>query len=124
MSKTMTPATILVDNSDADRCNRQAKASTLGTNVKFGDVTLVLGRKVSTDADGYDIYEVTFAGATVETAPFSSAFVACYFFEQSLLNSAAIMAKVTGSVSATAREEYRALDGALVVLGEATWVRG
>lgn len=120
----MSTSAIEIDTTNADRCNRQARVVPTDTIVKFGEARLALGAKIGVKNDGFDLYEVTFVAKTVETAVFSSSFVATYFFEQSLLNRAAIMAKVTGSIQGTVTEDYRAADGALVVLGTATWTRG
>lgn len=119
-----TNAVIEVNTQDADRCNRQAHVVTYGTHVKFGPCTLVLGSPSGRDAYGFDTYEINFVGDLgSEKTLLSSAFVAAYFLEQSLLNKAATMAKATGSVGATAIEDYRDASGKIVVLGIATWKR-
>lgn len=116
----------LVDTTDADRCNRQARLVALGTKATFGTAPMTLTQPTGQkDERGFDTYYVTFGyeGHMTEVGVFGSSFVASYFLPVYGKDQARIMARATGSVSGTWETDYRDEQGHLVTLFRAEWTR-
>ncbi len=116
----------LVDTTNAERCNRQARLVPADTSTTYGTVPMTLVGRTVLAQDDFDTYRVSFGygqGHVNEVGVFNSAFVATHFLPVHAMQQAETMARVTGSRSATWREECRDSAGHLVTLFSATWTR-